>query len=137
LPREALILADLQTVDRAVLRLEKEARVRKEARAVLNTALRARAILDGGQTLFSVHRTITRGCGPRSGRSTTWWNSAGKPTATSSVRKPRAPGSSVATRRWLGSQSTPAMAAKLLVFLTDDRVRLLTRAFHTPAPRTV
>jgi len=48
-----LILADLQTVDRAVPRLEKEARVRKEARAVLETAQRARAILDGGQTLFN------------------------------------------------------------------------------------
>jgi hypothetical protein len=104
---------------------------------VLNTALRARAILDGGQTLFSVHRTITRGCGPRSGRSTTWWNSAGKPTATSSVRKPCS-GILRSDAPLAGQlQSTPAMAAKLLVFLTDDRVRLLTRAFHTPAPRTV
>jgi ribosome-binding ATPase len=48
-----LILADLQTVDRALPRLEKEARTRKEARPALDAALAARAVLDSGQTLFS------------------------------------------------------------------------------------
>jgi GTP-binding protein YchF len=48
-----LILADLQTVDRALPRLEKEARTRKEARPALDAALAARAALDSGQTLFS------------------------------------------------------------------------------------
>jgi ribosome-binding ATPase len=48
-----LILADLQTLDRALPRLEKEARTRKEARPALDAALAARAVLDSGQTLFS------------------------------------------------------------------------------------
>jgi GTP-binding protein YchF len=48
-----LILADLQTLDRALPRLEKEARVRKEARPALDAALEARAVLDSGRTLFS------------------------------------------------------------------------------------
>jgi GTP-binding protein YchF len=48
-----LILADLQTLDRALFRLEKEARVRKEARPALDAALAARAVLDSGRTLYS------------------------------------------------------------------------------------
>jgi GTP-binding protein YchF len=47
-----LILADLQTLDRALPRLEKEARVRKEARPALEAASEARAVLDSGRTLF-------------------------------------------------------------------------------------
>jgi ribosome-binding ATPase len=47
-----LILADLQTLDRALPRLEKEARVRKEARPALAAATEARSILDSGRTLF-------------------------------------------------------------------------------------
>ena len=47
-----LILADLQTLDKALPRLEKEARTRKEARPALEAALAARAVLDSGKTLF-------------------------------------------------------------------------------------
>jgi GTP-binding protein YchF len=47
-----LILADLQTLDRALPRLEKEARTRKEARPALEAAQTARAVLDSGRTLF-------------------------------------------------------------------------------------
>jgi GTP-binding protein YchF len=48
-----LILADLQTLDRALTRLEKEARTRKEARPALENAKRAQEILNEGRTLFS------------------------------------------------------------------------------------
>ncbi|HEU5472076.1 MAG TPA: redox-regulated ATPase YchF [Actinophytocola sp.] len=48
-----LILADLQTLDRAMPRLEKEARTRKEARPELTAAQDARAVLDAGRTLFA------------------------------------------------------------------------------------
>jgi len=48
-----LILADLQTLDRALPRLEKEARTRKEARPALDAAVAAKDILDGGRTLFA------------------------------------------------------------------------------------
>jgi ribosome-binding ATPase len=49
-----LILADLQTLDRALPRLEKEARTRKEARPALEAAVTAKKILDAGRTLFAV-----------------------------------------------------------------------------------
>ena len=48
-----LILADLQTLDRSLPRLEKEARTRKEARPALDAAQAARNILDSGRTLFT------------------------------------------------------------------------------------
>jgi len=48
-----LILADLQTLDRALVRLDKEARNNKERSAVLAAALEARAVLDGGRTVFA------------------------------------------------------------------------------------
>ena len=48
-----LILADLQTLDRALVRLDKEARNNKERSAVLAGALEARAVLDGGRTVFA------------------------------------------------------------------------------------
>jgi GTP-binding protein YchF len=48
-----LILADLQTLERALPRLEKEARTRKEARPTLEAAQAARAALDAGRTLFT------------------------------------------------------------------------------------
>ncbi|MCP2300523.1 redox-regulated ATPase YchF [Actinokineospora globicatena] len=48
-----LILADMQTLEKALPRLEKEARTRKEARPLLEAALAARDILDSGRTLFS------------------------------------------------------------------------------------
>lgn len=48
-----LILADLQTLEKAVPRLTKEARMQKDRRPVLEAAERAVEILDGGSTLFS------------------------------------------------------------------------------------
>jgi GTP-binding protein YchF len=48
-----LILADLQTLDRAVPRLEKEARNSKERKPVHEAALAAQQVLDGGTTLFA------------------------------------------------------------------------------------
>jgi GTP-binding protein YchF len=48
-----LILADLQTLERALPRLEKEARTHKDRRAYLETALAARSVLNDGQTLFA------------------------------------------------------------------------------------
>jgi len=47
-----LILADLQTLDRALPKLEKEARLKKEAAVVLEAVRRAREVLDAGQTVF-------------------------------------------------------------------------------------
>ncbi|MCT2587463.1 redox-regulated ATPase YchF [Actinophytocola gossypii] len=48
-----LILADLQTLERALPRLEKEARTRKEARPALEAAQTAKTVLDSGRTLFT------------------------------------------------------------------------------------
>jgi GTP-binding protein YchF len=49
-----LVLADLQTVDRALPRLEKEARTHpRERRAMLAAAQAAREVLDAGRTLFA------------------------------------------------------------------------------------
>ncbi|MFL6141081.1 MAG: redox-regulated ATPase YchF [Labedaea sp.] len=53
-----LILADLQTVDRALPRLEKEARTRKEARPALDAAQAARSMLDAGTTLFAASSSV-------------------------------------------------------------------------------
>jgi ribosome-binding ATPase len=47
-----LILADLQTLEKAVPRLAKEARMQKDRRPVLEAAEAAQEILNGGQTLF-------------------------------------------------------------------------------------
>ena len=47
-----LILADLQTLERALPRLEKEARTSKERRPVYDAAVAAEETLDGGKTLF-------------------------------------------------------------------------------------
>jgi ribosome-binding ATPase len=47
-----LILADLQTVDKAIPRLTKEARLSKEKQAQLVAAEQAREVLDAGRTLF-------------------------------------------------------------------------------------
>jgi GTP-binding protein YchF len=57
-----LILADLQTLEKAVPRLQKEARMQKDRRAVLEAAEQAVTILDGGRTLFQagVDRDILR-----------------------------------------------------------------------------
>ena len=48
-----LILADLQTVDKAIPRLEKEARLQKDRAPVLAAVQEARSILDSGRTLIS------------------------------------------------------------------------------------
>jgi ribosome-binding ATPase len=48
-----LILADLQTVDKALPRLEKEARINRDRAPVLAAVQDARKLLDAGQTLYS------------------------------------------------------------------------------------
>ncbi|ABM15400.1 GTP-binding protein YchF [Mycolicibacterium vanbaalenii PYR-1] len=48
-----LILADMQTLERALPRLEKEARTHKDRRPVYDAAVAAGKILDTGKTLFS------------------------------------------------------------------------------------
>jgi ribosome-binding ATPase len=48
-----LILADLQTLERAVSRLEKEARTHKERRPMYEAAMAAQEILNNDKTLFS------------------------------------------------------------------------------------
>jgi GTP-binding protein YchF len=53
-----LILADLQTLEKALPRLEKEARTKKENRPALDNAQRAKEILDDGRTLFSAQKEI-------------------------------------------------------------------------------
>ncbi len=53
-----LILADLQTLERAVPRLEKEARNAKDRRPLLEAAQAAVAVLDDGRTLFSARATL-------------------------------------------------------------------------------
>ena len=47
-----LILADLQTLERAVPRLEKEVRLKKDTQIVLDAVRRAQVVLDSGQTVF-------------------------------------------------------------------------------------
>jgi ribosome-binding ATPase len=48
-----LILADLQTVERVLPRLEKEARINKDKLAALATVKQAQEVLEGGQTIFA------------------------------------------------------------------------------------
>jgi len=48
-----LILADLQTLERALPRLEKEARTHKDRRPAYDAAVAAQEMLDGGKTLFA------------------------------------------------------------------------------------
>ena len=48
-----LILADMQTLERALPRLEKEARTNKERKPLYDAALAAQQVLDGGKTLFA------------------------------------------------------------------------------------
>ncbi|MEU6130529.1 redox-regulated ATPase YchF [Saccharopolyspora sp. NPDC047091] len=48
-----LILADLQTLDKALPRLEKEARTHKDKRPALDAANEAKRVLDEGTTLFA------------------------------------------------------------------------------------
>ncbi|MFD0202695.1 MULTISPECIES: redox-regulated ATPase YchF [Saccharothrix] len=53
-----LILADLQTLEKAVSRLEKEARTQKDRRPALEAAQKAREILDSGRTLFAAQSEV-------------------------------------------------------------------------------
>ena len=53
-----LILADLQTLEKALWRLEKEARTKKENRPAFENAQRAKEILDSGRTLFSAQKEV-------------------------------------------------------------------------------
>jgi len=53
-----LILADLQTLEKAIPRLEKEARNAKDRRPILESAQAANAVLDQGRTLFSARATV-------------------------------------------------------------------------------
>ncbi|WP_204911205.1 redox-regulated ATPase YchF [Microlunatus spumicola] len=48
-----LILADLQTIERALPRLEKEARTNKDKLAVIAAAKEAQVVLDSGRTVFA------------------------------------------------------------------------------------
>ena len=48
-----LILADLQTIERALPRLEKEARIKKDVVAQLQAVQEAQQVLDGGKTVFA------------------------------------------------------------------------------------
>ncbi len=53
-----LILADLQTLEKALPRLEKEARNAKDRKPVLAAAQEASVLLDQGRTLFSARATL-------------------------------------------------------------------------------
>ena len=53
-----LILADMQTLEKAVPRLEKEARNNKERKPVLDAAVAASAVLDSGTTLFAAGKSV-------------------------------------------------------------------------------
>ncbi|NKE57905.1 redox-regulated ATPase YchF [Lentzea sp. PSKA42] len=53
-----LILADLQTLEKAIPRIEKEARMQKDRRAALENAKKAKDILDSGRTLFSAQSEV-------------------------------------------------------------------------------
>ncbi|GIL37505.1 redox-regulated ATPase YchF [Phycicoccus sp. DTK01] len=48
-----LVLADLQTLEKAVARLEKEARIKKESKPLLENALAAQKVLEEGKTLYA------------------------------------------------------------------------------------
>ncbi|TRW78722.1 redox-regulated ATPase YchF [Mycolicibacterium sp. 018/SC-01/001] len=54
-----LILADLQTLERALPRLEKEARTNKDRKPVHEAALAAQQVLDGGTTLFAAGTDVS------------------------------------------------------------------------------
>jgi GTP-binding protein YchF len=48
-----LILADMQTLEKALPRLEKEARTNKDRKGIYDAAVAAQAVLDSGTTLFA------------------------------------------------------------------------------------
>ncbi|MDV7196617.1 redox-regulated ATPase YchF [Rhodococcus kroppenstedtii] len=53
-----LIIADMQTMEKAVPRLEKEARTQKDRAPMVAAAKEAQSILDSGKTLYSVKDTF-------------------------------------------------------------------------------
>ncbi|AMY19739.1 MULTISPECIES: redox-regulated ATPase YchF [Nocardiaceae] len=53
-----LIIADMQTLEKAVPRLEKEARTQKDRAPMVAAAKEAQSILDSGKTLYSVKDTF-------------------------------------------------------------------------------
>ncbi|MEV0468151.1 redox-regulated ATPase YchF [Nocardia tengchongensis] len=53
-----LILADMQTLEKAVVRLDKEARIKKDRKPVADAAKQAQEILDSGRTLFAAQREL-------------------------------------------------------------------------------
>ena len=53
-----LILADLQTLDKALPRLQKEARINKERRPACDAAEAAKSVLDSGRTLFAAQSEV-------------------------------------------------------------------------------
>ncbi len=54
-----LILADMQTLERALPRLDKEARTHKDRKPVLDAAVAAQHVLDSGKTLFSARMDVS------------------------------------------------------------------------------
>ena len=52
------ILADLHTLEKAVVRLEKEAKVKKDRKPYADAAKQAQEILNGGRTLFHAAKEI-------------------------------------------------------------------------------
>jgi ribosome-binding ATPase YchF (GTP1/OBG family) len=55
-----LILADMQTVEKALPRLEKEARIKKDVVPQLEAVREAQAVLDSGRTVFAAGSTAVR-----------------------------------------------------------------------------
>jgi ribosome-binding ATPase len=53
-----LILADLQTIDRALPRLQKEARLQKDKQAVVGAVEEARDVLESGRTVFGAQLDV-------------------------------------------------------------------------------
>ncbi|MBF6247354.1 redox-regulated ATPase YchF, partial [Nocardia elegans] len=53
-----LILADLQTLEKAVVRLDKEAKVKKDRKPVADAAKAAQEILNSGKTLFAARNEV-------------------------------------------------------------------------------
>ena len=54
-----LIIADMQTLERALPRLDKEARTHKDRKPVLEAAVAAQQVLDSGKTLFSARMDVS------------------------------------------------------------------------------
>lgn len=53
-----LAIADLQTLEKAIPRVEKEARIKKDRKPALDAAIAAQAVLNEGKTLFSAQAKL-------------------------------------------------------------------------------